>query len=154
MDKPLNKNKAMQIFHLLSRNSLQTSTCYGGFTWSSWCHVFLLKLNKWPVRNLTLPLRNSTSKSSSKVSLHVGDEAGRKACSFKLQFHHPKCSSSPLKNDGWKITFLLGHGIFFEGRTVKLPGSNHPKRMMSAYLLPQHLCCYLLLIYYIRHMWR
>ena len=33
----------------------------------------------------------------------------------------PKFNSSPLKNDGWKTSFLLGFGDF-QGRTVKLPG--------------------------------
>ena len=36
----------------------------------------------------------------------------------------PKFNSSPLKNDGWKTSFLLGFGDF-QGRTVKLPGGNY-----------------------------
>ena len=40
-----------------------------------------------------------------------------------LGSHGPKFNSWPLKNDGWKTTFLLGRPIF--RGNVELPGSKH-----------------------------
>ena len=41
----------------------------------------------------------------------------------KSRLHAPKINSLPLKNDGWKSTFLLGFGmVLFQGLTVKRGG--------------------------------
>ena len=37
---------------------------------------------------------------------------------------HPKFKSSPLKDGGWKITFLLGFGLFSGGGLLNFGGVN------------------------------
>ena len=50
-------------------------------------------------------------------------DAKRSVMVAKFRLRPPKINSSPLKNDGWKSTFLLGFGmVLFQGLTVKRGG--------------------------------